>query len=463
MEENHVSEPSFEELLNEAEEKRVQYVRPGQKLNGRVVMISKGVAYIDIGMRTEAQLPIPEDEALAEKVKEGADIDVFVQKNKNPVALSLEPILGYGDFSAVLDAYKNGSPIKGKVTRTNKGGFEISIEGVRAFCPMSQLDWRIPKNTQETVGEEYEFKIIELEEASENVVVSRRKLLEEERDRLRAEAKEKVFAGAVLEGTVVELKPFGAFVDLGGITGLLHISELAHYKVDRVEDIVGMDDQIEVKVLEVTQDEKGRDRISLSRRVLIPDPWDTLPWEVGTELEGEVVRIKHFGVFINLMAGVDGLLPLRFMKREGREVDLEEFEVGSKITVQIADINRNAKKIALGLPGWDEEVISHLKPGDILAAEVIKVINAGVLVQATEDPARGLIPKRFLNGSMKELINNFPVGKKLEVSLLEIDERGRYTFSPKAEGNVVDGETMKTFMDEDELGHNPFSDFFKKQ
>jgi len=463
MEENNVSEPSFEQLLNEAEEKRVQYVRPGQKLTGRVVMISKGVAYIDIGMRTEAQLQLPEDEEQAKKVQEGTDIEVFVLKNKNPVALSLEPILGYGDFSAVLDAYKNSKPILGKINRTNKGGFEISIEGVRAFCPMSQLDWRIPKDQSQEVGKEYDFKIIELDEGSQNVVVSRRALLEEERNRQRAEAREKVFPGAVLEGKVVELKPFGAFVDLGGITGLLHISELAHYKVDRVEDIVGMDEQIEVKVLDVTQDEKGRDRISLSRRVLIPDPWDTLTWQVGDEMEGEVVRIKHFGVFVNLAAGVDGLLPLRFMKRSGREVDLEEFEVGSKITVQIADIDRGAKKIALGLPGWDEEVISHLKPGDILAAEVIKVINAGVLVQAVEDPARGLIPKRFLNGSMKELINNFPVGKKMEVSLLEIDERGRYTFSPKGEGNVVDGETMKTFMDEDELGHNPFSDFFKKQ
>lgn len=463
MEEKNAQEPSFEQLLMEAEEKQVQYVRAGQKFSGRIVQISKGVAYVDIGMRTEAQLQLPDEDPRLETIVEGADIVVFVLKNKNPVQLSLDPILGYGDFDAVLTAHKNEEPITGKIVRTNKGGFEVSIQGVRAFCPMSQLDWRPPENLAETIGNEYEFKIIELDENSQNVVVSRKALLEAERNRLREAARARVFPDAVVEGKVVELKPFGAFIDLGGLTGLLHISELAHYKVDRVEDILKLEDVLEVKVLDVTQDQKGRDRISLSRRALIPDPWESLAWNVGDVLEGKVVRAKNFGLFINLTQGVDGLLPLRFMRREGREVAIEEFEMGSTIEVEIADINLHARKIALALPGWNEEAISHLKPGDVLSAEVIKVINAGVLVQALEDPARGLIPKRFLSGSMKEIINKFPTGEKMNVTLLEIDERGRYTFSLQGEGSVVDGETMKTFMDSDDLGHNPFSDFFNKQ
>lgn len=463
MEENNTQEPSFEQMLLEAEEKQVQYVRPGQKMKGKIILISKGIAYVDIGMRTEAQLTLPEGDERVAGLKDGMEISVFVSQNKNPVSLSLDPILGFGDFSALLEANRDGKPIQGKVVRTNKGGFEVSIAGVRAFCPMSHLDWRTPQNPDEVVGEEFEFKIIELDEQSENVVVSRKALLEEERNRLRNEAKERVFPGAVLEGTVVELKPFGAFVDLGGVTGLLHISELAHHKVERVEDVLNMNDTTQVKVLDVTHDEKGRERISLSLRALLPDPWDQLGWQVGDTLEGEVVRKKSFGAFINLAQGVDGLLPVRFMKRDGKDVDPDSIELGSKIEVQVADINLRARKIALGLPGWDMELVSHLKAGDVLAAEVVKVINAGVLVQALEDPARGLIPKRFLSGSMKELINNYPVGKRLDVTLTEIDERGRYTFGLKGEASDVDGETLKNFMDKDDLGHNPFSEFFKKQ
>lgn len=463
MEENNNQEPSFEQLLMEAEEKQVQYVRPGQKIKGRIVLISKGVAFVDIGMRTEAQFELPQDDPRLEDFKENAEIEFFVLKNKNPVKLSLDPVLGFGDFSKVLEANRESKPITGKVSRTNKGGFEINIEGVRAFCPMSQLDWRPPENPADTIGKEFEFKIIELDEQSENVVVSRKALLEEVRNKLREEARARVFPGAVVEGKVVELKPFGGFIDLGGLTGLLHISELAHHKVDRVEDVLALEDTVEVKVLDVTKDEKGRERISLSKRALLPDPWEQIQWQISDRVEGEVVRVKPFGVFINLAQGIDGLLPLRFMKQQGKEVDIESFEIGSKIEVQIADINLGARKIALGLPGWDEQAMSHLKPGDILMAEIIKVINAGVLVQALEDPARGLIPKRFLSGSMKEIFNKFPVGKNLEVALMEIDEQGRYTFTLKQENAEVDGDTMKTFMDSDDLGHNPFSDFFNKQ
>lgn len=455
-------EPSFEQLLNESQANEVKYVQPGQKLTGTVVMVSKGVVYVDIGMRTEAQLTLDEEDERFAACQDGSEIEVFVVKNKQPIILSLDPVMGFGDTSKIAAAFEKGVPVEGKVKAAIKGGFEINVDGVRCFCPISQLGFRNEEDRAAALGQTFEFKVIEFEEASDNVVLSRRALIEEKRQAKMRETRERLQPGVVLTGKVRDIQSFGAFVDLGGLTGLVHISQLAHHNVSRVEDVLTLGQEVDVKLLETKIDKNGKERISLSIKALLPDPWDTLPFEMGQTVTGTVVRKTNFGVFFNLVPAVDGLLPMRFMKKAGKNIDIDSFQDGEQVELELVDINLNERKIALALPGWNEEIRSSLKPGDELSAEVVKVIPAGILVQGLDDPARGLIPKRTLKqGTMKNILEFFAIGSQHSVVLEEVDERGRYTFVLKGDSTAVDNGTLDQFLEKEEsLNNNPFATFF---
>jgi small subunit ribosomal protein S1 len=459
-------ELSFAELLAEQEAKTRRRVEPGQRLKGTVVLVTKEVAYVDIGMRSEAQLPLPatvKGEEVA--VNDGDDLDVYVAKrNAGTVRLSMEPIMGHGDMSVIEAAQEADKPVEGVVRSAIRGGFEVNVAGVRCFCPISQIDLRSPQEPSEMVGQTYQFKVIEFEPSRKNVVLSRRSLLEETRRQAREEAYEQTFPGAIVTGRVVDVRDFGAFIDLGGgLTGMVHISELAHQKVAEVKDVLTIGDVTDVKVLDVTKDGRGKDRISLSLKALLPDPWDELNLQIGEVRQGKVVRHSRFGLFITLAPSIDGLLPMRYLKQSGRDLE-EEMPEGSEIEVEVIDVNPHDHKVTLALPGWDEELKSSLKVGDSLEAEVIKVIPAGVLVQCQEDPARGLLPKRTLTGmSQKQISDHFQAGSVHRVTLEEIDDRGRYTFVIKNEDEVKSSDVERfSGSDEANLGHNPFASFFNQ-
>ena len=455
-------EENFEEMFRQSEERAVHRVDVGQKLPGRVIAISKGVAFVDIGMRSEAQMTLVEDDERYSRLEEEQEIEVYVTKVGNLVEIGLDPVMGHGDFSILEVAYESGEPVEGTVGSVITGGYEISVAGVRCFCPHSQINLRAPTDPQEMVGKTFPFKVLEVEVRKKNVVLSRRRLLEAEREKDVAEVRAKLVPGAVLTGRVADIQHFGAFIDFGGLQGLLHISQVAYQNVQRVEDVLSVDEEVEVKVLEITKDDRGKDRISLSRKALLPNPWDELSFERGAAIKGKVARKSNFGIFITVAPSIDGLLPKRMMKKAGRNVDMEQFEEGQPIDVEVVEINHEDRKITLALPGWDEEIRSALKVGDVLQAEVVKVLGAGIIVQALEDSARGLIPKRTLKqSSPRQIANDFPVGGKVEVKLTEIDDRGRFNFSMNIDTNEADGETISKFSDEENLGHNPFANFFK--
>ena len=460
LEENE--EMDFEKMLAESESKSLKGVGAGQKVTAKVVMISGAVAYLDIGMRTEACLQLPEDGSVV--LEEGQTLDAYVIDPSGQVMLSLEPVLGFGDFSILEDAYEKEEPVEGKVDRVIPGGYDVNIAGVRCFCPHSQINIRPVKNPPEMVGQLFPFKVIELDARSNNVVVSRRALLEEALREQLAATKSKLEVGAVLQGRVVDIRPFGAFVDFGGIQGLIHISELSYQNVERVEDVLAVDQDVTVKILDMTTDATGKERISLSTKALMPNPWDTLGIEPGNEIEGRIMRKSRFGIFINIAEGIDGLLPRRMMKKAGKELEMDSFEEGSAITVVVVEINKDEQKIALAIPGWDETIRSSLKAGDALTVEVLKVLPIGVLVQATEDPARGLIHKRTLkHQSMKQIMDHFSPGSKHEAVVENVDELGRYNFTLKGDEDEADRSVLAKFTKEQgNLGHNPFASFFNQ-
>ena len=455
-------EENFEELLKQSEEKSVRTVKTGQKIEGHVVVISKGSAFVDIGMRTEAVMPLDGEDERHNNLSEGDTIPVFVTKPSGQIEVGMDPIIGFGDMDLLREAFESGTSVTGKVYGLMSGGYEVNVVGVRCFCPRSQLGLRPIAEPQAMVGQEFPFRVIDFEERSKNVVLSHRVLLEEERQALVAETRKKVIPGAVLTGKVADIQSFGAFIDFGGLQGLLHISQLAYQKVDRVEDVLTVGEEVEVKILDVTQTDSGKERISLSRKAVLPDPWEALGFAAGSRIEGVVVRKSKFGIFINLASGIDGLLPLRMLKKAGRSLDMESFEDGQKIEVDVVDIDFKDHKMTLALPGWDEEIKSSLKEGDMLQVEVVKVLPVGLIVQGVDDPARGLVHKRHLkHNSMKQLLQDYPVNARLEVVLQNIDDQGRFNFGIKNESEEVDREVMARFADDgSDLGHNPFAAFF---
>ena len=456
-------EPSFEELLRESEQKTVHSARLGQKYPGTVVQINGDVIYIDIGMRSEVILRVSDDPRIQE-IKQDDDVEVFVKTNRPVVEVALDPILGFGDFSVVESAFDGRKPVSGKVESLGRGGYTVNIAGVQCFCPISQIDARYVEEPARLVGETFDFRVIELDRDKSDVVISRRALLEEKRKLLMEETRKKIVEGAVLGGTVVDIRNFGAFVDLGGIHGLVHISELAHHKVNKVDDVLSVGQETDVKVLSIARDDKGKERISLSLKALLPNPWDTLELEPGQIVEGTIVRITNFGIFINLKPAIDGLIPLRYLKRSGRNMDLEDFQRGQTVEVEVTEVDHRDRKITLCLPGWDEEMKSSLQPGERLKVSVVKVIPVGIIVQGVEDPARGLIHKSTLkDGSVKQLVKAYPEGTELEVILESIDEQGRFNFTFES-GKEVDGETMGKFGGEgNAINHNPFAAFYSKE
>lgn len=455
-------ELSFEELLEQSEASTLNRVSAGQKITGKVIMLSGDNAFIDIGMRSEAVLPL--ENAGDVELNEGDDVDVFVVSPKGQVTLSLEPVMGHGDIGAVETAYEEGKPVEGKVVKTNAGGYEVNVDGVRCFCPHSQIDLRQVKDPSTKIGKTMMFKVIECDGRSKNVVLSRRALLDAERKEKMEETRKLLEIGAVLEGRVADIQSFGAFVDLGGIHGLVHISELAYNQVEKVEDVLSVGETVKVKVLDMTF--KGnKERISLSIKALLPNPWDTLGFQVGDLIEGVVARKSGFGIFINLAAGIDGLLPRRMMKKAGQNVEMEEFQEGQAIEVEVVEIDSHNRKIALALPGWNEEMKSDIREGDELTAEVIKVLPVGILVQGIDDPAKGLIHKRTLRGgTMKKIAGDFPPGMQVQVILSERDSQGRLNFVLKGDEEHVDQATLNEFSGKqaDDLAHNPFASFFKE-
>jgi ribosomal protein S1 len=282
-------------------------VEGGQKLEGKVVSISKEVVYVNVGMRSEAVLDIIEGDERFAEMKEGDSLEVFVTNPQGQVTLSLDPVMGSGDFGVLEAAQQGDEEVEGKVVSLRSGGYEVNVAGVRCFCPFSHMDLRSVAEPESMVNQTFQFKILDLERAKKNAVISRRVILEAEQRLAMASLREKLTVGAVFDGTVRDIQSFGAFVDLGGIQGLLHISQLTYGNVDKVEDVIKVGEEVKVKILDISVGNNGKERISLSMKALLPDPWDNLSLKQGDMITGTVARKSRFGIFIHLNDNIDGL------------------------------------------------------------------------------------------------------------------------------------------------------------
>jgi small subunit ribosomal protein S1 len=342
----------------------------GQKVKGKILSVTDEWAFLDLGGKAEGRIAAADlkDAEGNLTVKEGDTLEATVTSTDPETgALVLRRKAGGGKGkraaaevpAEIRQAHEAGLPIEGLVTGLNKGGAEVQVYGMRAFCPLSQLDLRYVENPQQFVGQKLMFKVNRLEEGNRggrgpNIVLSRRQLLEEEQQTRAAETREKLQVGAVLTGRVTSLTTYGAFIDLGGIEGMLHVSEIGHSRTTHPQDVFTVGQEVEVQVIKIEQgkDEKRPERISLSRRALESDPWQDAAarFPEGTEATGRVMRLETFGAFVELAPGLEGLVHISEMGA-GRRLNhsREAAEQGQEVQVRVLGVDTGRRRISLSM------------------------------------------------------------------------------------------------------------------
>jgi len=344
-----MSDETFAELF-QAKTVSKTALKPGTKVDANIVGISGENIFLDVGGKSEGVLHASElrNEADELAVAIGDRIQVFFLAARGGEMIFTTRLGSSQSGSRELEeAFQAGIPVEGKVTGEVKGGFSVTVAGQRGFCPYSQMDVRKVETPDEYLEKTFTFKIIEYGNQGRNIILSARAIQEEQRRQEREALKASLTEGAQVSGVVTSIRDFGAFVDIGGVDGLIPISELAWGQTDRVDDVLSRGQQVEVIVKRLDWD---RDRISLSLRETLPNPWDSVvsKYPVGSVQQGTVCRLAAFGAFVTLEPGIDGLLHISKLGA-GRRIHhpREVVEVGQDMTVKIESIDTVQKRIAL--------------------------------------------------------------------------------------------------------------------
>lgn len=355
---------TFEDLLAQFDESQParKQTEPdvGDRVQGTIVSIGEEHVYIDLGFKSEGVMDIDvlKNEAGELTAKTGDKVESAVtSKDKETGALILgtQPGLKAHDLSGLQDAYSQGLPVAGLITGVTKGGVEVQIAGQRAFCPASQIDIHFVEDLSELTGQRLDFRIMKFEGGRRpNLVLSRRAILEEEQRAQAAQIRARLEVGATLPGKVTSLQNYGAFVDLGGIEGMIHISELSFARLNHPNEMLHEGQELEVAVLRIekTDNPKRPEKIALSLRALAKDPWQeaSVDYAVGTRVSGTISRVEPFGAFVELTPGIDGLAHISELGADKRvNHPSEVVKIGDKVEATVLGIDIEKRRISLSL------------------------------------------------------------------------------------------------------------------
>jgi len=420
----------FELALQESLD--AETARIGDLIEGTIVAIHGDVALVDIAGKSEAVLPRDELEELGT----GDPVEVVVTGVGEEITVSRRMAVEFQLKEKLAVAVESGEPLDGKVVGRRKGGFDITIAGVRGFCPMSHISDIRGEDLDSHLGQTYTFKVLEFEPEKRKLVVSRAALIRAEKEKLRADAWEKLEVGSVIVGTVGSLTDFGAFVDIGGVDGLVHVTEIAHHRINKPSDVLTLGQEVEVKILDLIQE---KNRISLSIKQLQKNPWDDVGerFPARGAFSGTVVRTTDFGVFVELEPGLDGLIHVSQLQ-PGVELASPEMAVGSTVQGWIRDIDSDNHRIGLTmrrLPDrnpW-ERIEMRYQEGQVVEGTVENGADFGVFVEL-EPGLSGLIPISELGVERDtDPRTVFPPGEQIKVKVMTLDPgRQRISLSVKA-------------------------------
>lgn len=431
----------------------------GQVVKGRILQIDSETVFVDVGGKGEALMDRAEleDEHGQVKLAVGDEIEATVVRTGDELQLSYRLLQGVQARERLAVAAETGLPVEGKVAAVIKGGYEVTVGGLRAFCPFSQMELRRVDSPESYVGRVLEFRISRYGEQGRNIVLSRRALLEEQAAKAAEETRKKIVVGAVLPGTVTSLADFGAFVDLGGVQGLVPASEISYSRVGRPADHLRVGDAVTVKVLKL---DLASGRISLSLKALEGDPWAPVTGQLRERqiVSGRVARVTDFGVFVELLPGVDGLLHLSEIPRHQHREMKDKAATGGALVVLVTSIDVEKRRIGLALapegatPG--EQVESKIAVGAVVLGTVERIESFGVFVRLGPGQV-GLIPNAEMATAMNtDHRKEFPPGSEVKVAVLSIEDGGKRIRLSRAQAQRMeeDAETKSYMRDSTKKG-----------
>jgi small subunit ribosomal protein S1 len=457
-------EESFAELFESSIQTPRQRFAPGDTVSGIVAKVGKETVFVDLGGKSEG---IADPEEFRDKdgnlnIKEGDRVELRVASFRGGIHLSKAmKVHGAQAVHLLREAQRNQIPVEGRVASVNKGGFEIEISGLRAFCPLSQIDLHFCEKPEEHVGARYQFRVLEMDEKGKNIILSRRVLLQEEQEEKAQETMALLKPDLELEGKVTRLADFGAFVDIGGVEGMVHISELTHTRVSHPSEILEPGQRVRVKVLKIEPEKGGRRKIALSMKALEPEIWEKgLGFKEGDVISGIVSRLADFGAFIEVAPGLDGLVHVSEISYERVPHPSRLLKEGDRVEVLVLKIDEEKRRISLSIKdaaikqqmaGQEGEV--RLEVGQVLKGIVEDQKPYGIFVRLPQIgmEVRGLLPMEELSHSEKgDVKRKIPQGKEIEVEIVAIDEKGRIRLSQKVIKEKEDRQEFQKFLKKEE-------------
>lgn len=426
----------FEESLKEIE------TRPGSIVRGVVVAIDKDVVLVDAGLKSESAIPVEQfKNAQGElEIQVGDEIDVAldaVEDGFGETLLSREKAKRHEAWLMLEKAYEEAAIVTGVINGKVKGGFTVELNGIRAFLPGSLVDVRPVRDTLHLEGKELEFKVIKLDQKRNNVVVSRRAVIESENSAERDQLLENLQEGMEVKGIVKNLTDYGAFVDLGGVDGLLHITDMAWKRVKHPSEIVNVGDEITVKVLKF---DRERTRVSLGLKQLGEDPWVAIAkrYPENTRLTGRVTNLTDYGCFVEIEEGVEGLVHVSEMDWTNKNIHPSKVvNVGDVVEVMVLDIDEERRRISLGLKQcksnpWQLFAETHNK-GDRVEGKIKSITDFGIFI-GLDGGIDGLVHLSDISWNVagEEAVREYKKGDEIAAVVLQVDaERERISLGVK--------------------------------
>ena len=419
-----------------------QRIRPGMILTGLVVDVGPDVVIVNVGLKSEAVIPLDQfkNERGEIEVKAGEQVEVAldsVEDGTGETRLSREKAKRARTWTRLETAFNAGEIVTGIISGRVKGGFTVEIDHVRAFLPGSLVDVRPVRDTAYLEGKPLEFKVIKLDQKRNNVVVSRRAVVEQEFSAERSALMDNLQEGAVVRGSVKNLTDYGAFVDLGGIDGLLHITDMAWKRVKHPSEVVKVGDEIDVRILKF---DRERSRVSLGLKQLGADPWENIArrYPPNTRVFGKVTNIADYGAFVEIEDGVEGLVHVSEMDWTNKNVNpAKVVHTGQEVEVMVLDVDEERRRISLGLKQckanpWKEFAENHNR-GDKVSGQIKSITDFGIFIGLPGN-IDGLVHLSDISWDLtgEEAVRNYQKGQQVEAMVLSIDpERERISLGIK--------------------------------
>jgi small subunit ribosomal protein S1 len=421
-------ETEFGKMLSETTSSNFQ---EGEVFNGKVISIGNDYVMIDIGYKQEGLVSVKEfqnyDGTL--KISEGDEIEVYLERLESKLGnlvLSKDKAEILKAWDKISEACEKGIPLSGTVVAKVKGGLSVDI-GVKAFLPGSQIDLRPTRYLDKYIGKKMEFKVIKFNKKRGNIVLSRRAILQEERGKLRSEILSQIQEGMIVKGIVKNITDYGAFIDLGGIDGLLHITDMSWGRVKHPSNLLNIGDEIEVKILKFDSD---KERVSLGLKQVQPNPWEEAKdkYIIGTKVSGEIVSVKDYGVFIELADGIEGLVHVSEMSWTGKiKAPSKHYNVGETIEAQVLDVDVENKRISLGVKQLQDNPWTALEAkytvGSKITGKIKSIVDFGMFIDLGEE-VDALIHVSDVSWTKKNvnLATEFTEGTDVEAMVLSVDK-----------------------------------------